>query len=276
MVFVIKQMTETLNLEQANRCWLTVLSEFSNQLQVMVWGMWTVSFTLMTNLTKLDRVKDVLEQFNKISLDPTGTLLQNMDINLFIDDTDDSAGLKAYVEKEEITRMGGALMGAPSFGDGFTLSVVYANREYTMQRGESDLNEFYSFSTIQTPTTTLATSVEDHVLVNGTRSRIKTRLMTAITFKEAFLLGPASVFTCWSHANDGQTTMSTTGSLEPSPMKNLAFEKHLQFMMLLADAGATTIIRVDNELMKLQTPDNTTPMELFELSKDNDDDESSS
>jgi hypothetical protein len=81
--------------ESNNRPWSIVISDFAAQLQLFVSGMWDISFSLVTSATRIESLKDIIDQFNAITLDPIVPMMLWAESTLYID----VPGNMAYVLK---------------------------------------------------------------------------------------------------------------------------------------------------------------------------------
>ena len=234
---------------ESNRSWISVLSDFTNQLQLVIYGCWTISFAMVSNLTKLDTLKDVLEQFNKIALNPTGTLILNMEADIFVDD---SNGLTAYVEKDAIIRLGGSLMGSV-FSDNFEMTLIYNNNEYELTaKATSEMKEYYQFSSVLLSTS----NRQNRVLIDGKLGKLRVQTMQSMTFEDTYDRVLSKGFAMWSTSRDGEYI--STNSNRVSKTKGLSIEQHVEFMASSnsEETKVNTFVQFQGTLVKILAPVN--------------------
>jgi hypothetical protein len=229
-----KMFCHILKMSESDRSWITVLSEFTNQLQLVIYGCWTISFAMVANLTKLDTLKDVLGQFNKIALNPTGTLILNMEADIFVDDS--NGKLTAYVEKDAIIRMGGSLMGSV-FSDNFEMTLIYNNNEYELTaKDTSEMKEYYKFSSVFLNT-----------------SNRQNRVLS-MTFEDTYDRIESKGFAMWSISKDGEYI--STKSSPICKTKGLSIEQHVEFMASSTseETKVSTFVQFQGTLVRIMSP----------------------
>ena len=235
--------------QDEKRPWYQVLSEFSTQVQMLVGGMWTISFAVMKNLTKLDQLKDVLEQFNKITLDPMRPLLCTVTADIFVDDESDD--VIAYLPKHDIVQMGGNLVGP--LVDDIGMSLILNGMEYKLSFRPSNMQDFYVFESTYQATSTRS----DRVLVNGKDSRLRVRHMETMQSKDIYdHIDDVKFTTLWSSVDTGEYVSTRFRKSSVSMFRSI--ERHIQFVMYNAQRnvlGTSFVVFGDQTLVRIKYPD---------------------
>jgi hypothetical protein len=125
------------------RPWVSVLCDFTSQIQQLVYGAWTLSFAVLTSMSRLDGLKTTLEQFNSISLDPIVPMLLKMDATIFIDVSEK----RAYLEtsSRHMYQLGARPM------ENLSLHVYFDGCHYNMKLdvdAKDSTGSFISFSLV--------------------------------------------------------------------------------------------------------------------------------
>ena len=155
-------------LESTNTSWIDTLVCFSQQLQLLISSSWNMSFYIMSvlsNVDQLERIREVVDQFNGIVLDPTHNLIQTLgdNVTMYVDTTNN----RAYMD----CGISGTCIGSEfELTDQVRLSLMYGQTRYTLVKERHECNGMYVF-VMHTPSA--CSDDMEQVLINGTVSRIR-------------------------------------------------------------------------------------------------------
>jgi hypothetical protein len=238
------------------RPWYRVLSDFSRQLQAFTSAMWTISFALVTNLTKLDGLKDVLEEFNKITLNPIFPLLCTVKSDIFVDD---SEKITAYLPKDHILQMCGNLV-APVVGEDLDMYLIFKGKEYCLTRVHSEMQDFYVFTSEYKNTS----SRSDRVLINDRESKLAVRQMNIMEAKDIYDLIQNVKFTMMCSSVDSGEYITTKFRKQSAYMFE-SLKMHFSFIRSneKSNNGMILVMFGDQTLVKVKYPADDDYVTLF-------------
>jgi hypothetical protein len=155
--------------------WFTVLIDLVNQVQVMISASWNLSFTLMSNISQLERLKEVVEKFNMIVLNPTHQLIESMgsEVVLYVDETN----RKVYIDTAFKDRACGLI----DFGGHLSLSVHANSMLYTLKREDTICNGMSTFGMLKS-TDDIDHPVDDCVFINGSATKMTVKYVKSVPF----------------------------------------------------------------------------------------------
>lgn len=230
----------------STRSWVSIVTDFTCQLQLAISGFWYISFAMLTNLNKIDSLKEVLETFNKISLNPTEMIVRSIVSTLFMDVDE----LKAYVSEPALMSVGSSLTGQ-CFGDGLELSVVYQNRRYALSRSVGGSAGLSVFNVVVGS----VVSEPDSVTIAG----FKATSVTVASLESQTLLNVCSIETAcdlWSFSSDGSritvhvpASCKNRATLFGAYVQCIDGDEHLPMMLCLHDGRIRRVLRTATDTL---------------------------
>jgi hypothetical protein len=257
----------TVNSPTATSNWFVILVAFAQQVQLMIGSAWSMSFMFMSNVGQLERLKEVIEQFNQIVLDPTHNLIQTMgsDVTLYVDTKNNRAfmdsGLNGMSHSVKSTELSGQVR----------MSLIRTSKRYSLTREKHEYNGMYVFAIGDEEVSECET---DQVLINGKASSIQVESVHLGTFTHnanhgtviaSYDTGGTACIKLSALTKDtfdrNISIVNTWQQQLISKDPNLVFIRHLRSFVLEDDRQKTIRVCVDQNVATKDIADTTTQNE---------------
>lgn len=257
----------TVNSPTATSNWFVILVAFAQQVQLMIGSAWSMSFMFMSNVGQLERLKEVIEQFNQIVLDPTHNLIQTMgsDVTLYVDTKNNRAfmdsGLNGMSHSVKSTELSSQVR----------MSLIRTSKRYSLTREKHEYNGMYVFAIGDEEVSECET---DQVLINGKASSIQVESVHLGTFTHnanhgtviaSYDTGGTACIKLSALTKDtfdrNISIVNTWQQQLISKDPNLVFIRHLRSFVLEDDRQKTIRVCVDQNVATKDIADTTTQNE---------------